>query len=151
MSQFTASDGDTLCNIAVNNGFLNCQPLRDEPANSGLLNRALKNGDIVTIPDIRPRIENGATDQVHKFVLKTAPPVSIRYVHGSPDKHYLDDDTISLLNVSNFVTNLAGKNGQQPFPAEFEFHEPGHVDPDTFKVEVVDPLAGGSVKVLLRR
>lgn len=148
-TKVTASNGDTLCNLAIAAGFLNCQPLRDEPANSDFLNRELQDGDIVTIPDIRPRNETGATDQVHRFVLKTAPAVSIRFVHGSPDKHYLEDDTTTLLNVSNFVTNLAGKNGQVPFPAEFEFHQPGHDDPDTFKIEVVDPAAGASVQVLL--
>lgn len=145
----TASDQDTLCTLAIANGFLNCQPLRNDPANSAFLNRPLQSGDVVTIPDVRARNENGSTDKVHKFVLKTAPPVSIRFVHGSPDIPYLDDTTTTLLNVSNFVTNLAGSNGQQPFPSEFEFHQPGHDDPDTFKVEVRDPAAGASVSVLL--
>src|SRR6185295_6947106 len=115
-----ATSTDTLCNLAVDAGFLNCQPLRDEPANSGLVTRPLQEGDVVTIPDIRSRTDSGATDTVHKFALKTAPPVSIRFVHGSPDKHYLEDTTTTLWNVSNFVTNKAGKNGRQPFPAEFE-------------------------------
>ena len=45
-----ASNGDTLCTLAMTAGFLNCQPLRDEAANSALLNRQLKDGDVVTIP-----------------------------------------------------------------------------------------------------
>ena len=139
----TANDGDCLCSIAMQNGFLNCQALRDEPANAALLSRSLKQGDIVTVPDIRPQNFNKPVDAEHPFVKKNSPPVSIRFVHGSKDKHYLEDTETMVLNVSNFRTDKGGNNAQAPFPDQFEFHEEGDVDPDTFKVEVVDPAAGG--------
>jgi len=145
----TASDGDTLCNFAIDAGFFNCDALRAEGANSAFLNRPLKSGDVVAIPDLRPRTENCAEDKTNKFVKKNTPPVSIRFVHGSKNKHYLDDDTLDALNVSNHITNKAGANDGDKFPDQFEFHQPGHDDPDTFKVEVVDSAAGGSLNVAL--
>jgi hypothetical protein len=144
-----AHNGDTLCNLAINEGFFNCQALRDESANAGLLNRPLQDGDTVTIPDLRSRDAKVATDKVHRFVRKNAPPVSIRFVHGSPAKHYLDDAALPLLKVSNYRTDRGGRNRQQGFSDQFEFHADADQDGDTFKVEVVDPAAGGSVNVIL--
>jgi hypothetical protein len=144
-----AHNGDTLCNLAINEGFFNCQALRDEGANSALLNRPLRDGDSVTIPDLRSRIVNVSTDKVHKFVRKNAPAVSLRFVHGSRAKHYLDDATLPLLNVSNCRTDRGGRNRQQGFSDQFEFHDDADQDGDTFKVEVVDPAAGGSINVTL--
>jgi hypothetical protein len=52
--QVKARDGDALCGIAIAAGFINCAPLRADPANSTLLSRPLVAGDIVTVPDITP-------------------------------------------------------------------------------------------------
>lgn len=145
----TARDGDTLCGIAMDAGFINCGPLRAEPANSALLSGSLKQGDQVTVPDLNEKQEDKATEKLHRFVKKNAPPVSIRFVHGSPDKKYLEDDTLTVLNVSNFVTNKGGNDGSKNFPTGFGFNPDGHADEDSFKVEVVDPAAGGSVNVVL--
>ncbi len=147
--EVTAKNGDSLCNLAVAAGFFDCQALRDEPKNSAFLTRPLQDGDVVTIPDPRPRVESGGTDRVHAFVLRTAPPVSVRFVHGSKAQHYLDDATLDFLNVSTYVTNLGGKDGKAKFPDQFEFHEEGDADLATFKIEVVDPQAGGSLDVTL--
>lgn len=148
-SVVTAVDGDTLCVLAMDAGFLNCKPLRDLPANAALLSRDLKAGDLVTIPDIDPAEVAKGTTNVHVFVRKTSPPVSIRFVHGSKSIPYRQDLDTTVLNVSNFRTTKAGAKENLPFPDQFEFQQPGHDDPDTFKVEVVDPQAGGSVNVLL--
>jgi hypothetical protein len=149
----TAKDGDTLCGLAIDAGFVNCQPLRDEPQNKGkdfLTRPTLKAGDIVTIPDKKLKYESKAADAKHEFVKKTAPKVSIRFVHGSKIKKYLLDDTLSFLNISNYETNLAGSNGRRNLPTGFGFDPDGDADADTFKVEVVDPAAGGSVDVVLQ-
>lgn len=106
-------------------------------------------GDKVTVPDLTLKEINKATDRKHLFKKKNAPPVSIRFVHGSPDKKYLQDDTLTLLNVSNFVTNKGGPTGTHTFPSGFGFNADGHADPDTFKVEIVDPGASGTVKATL--
>ncbi len=145
----TARDGDTLCGLAIDAGFVDCGPLRAEAANSALLNRQLKTGDQVTIPDIAPKDVSKATEKRHRFIKKNSPPVSIRFVHGSADKKYFDDFTLTVLNVSNFVTNTGGNDGSKKFPTGFGFSPNGDADIDSFKVEVADPGAGGSVQVLL--
>lgn len=145
----TARDGDTLCGFAIDAGFVDCASMRAEAANGGLLARALQSGDQVTIPDIGAKDVSKATEKRHRFMKKSAPPVSIRFVHGSPDKKYLDDFTLTILNVSNFVTNQAGTDGTKRFPTGFGFNPNGDADVDSFKVEVADPAAGSSVTVIL--
>ncbi len=146
----TARDGDALCGIAIAAGFLNCAPLRAEPENSGLLNRPLKAGDIVAVPELRPKKVDKGTDKKHAFKKKNAPPVSVRFVHGSPDKKYLEDTALTLLNVSNFPTDKGGPDGTRAFPkGKFGFDPDGDADVDTFKVEVVDPGASGTVNAVV--
>ena len=144
-----AKDGDTLCGIAIAAGFIDCAALRAEAANSALLSGPLKSGDVVTVPDLRKKDVSKPTDATHSFKKKNAPPVKVRFVHGSPDKKYLEDDSLTVLNVSNFVTNKAGATGAKAFPNTFGFNADGHADVDTFKVEVEDPAAGGSVNAVL--
>jgi len=141
----TAQDGDTLCGIAMDNGFLNCDPLRAEAANAPFLNRPLAAGDVVTVPDIVVKKSDHTTSQIHKFLKKNSPPVSIRLVHGSPDKPYLQDDTLTALNISNYPTDKGGLEGNHAFPTGFGFNPDGHADEDTFKIEIVDPSAGGTL------
>ncbi|HTT60517.1 MAG TPA: hypothetical protein VMG35_01700 [Bryobacteraceae bacterium] len=145
----TASTGDTLCNLAMDAGFINCQPLRDEAANSAFLNRPLKDGDRVTIPDTDPGEQSGSTDAKHNFQATNSPPVSIRFVHGSPDKTVEGDDTLQTLDVSNYRTTAGGKGGTQAFPSGFGFNALGDADLDAFKVEVTDPQGGGKAHVIL--
>ena len=148
-TKVTAKNGDCLCGIAVDAGFLNCEPLRALPENSALLTRDLKDGDEVTVPDLVVEDFPKAIDTKHTFKLKSSPPFNIRYVHGSPTLPYRDDSETTTLHVSNFVTNLGGADGLKPLPAVAGFNDNGHQDPDTFKVEVWDPSAGGSVNVKL--
>jgi len=136
-----AQDGDCLCTMAIASGFLNCTPLRAVGANSGLLNRPLVAGDIVTIPDLDPGGADGGTDQRHVFVRQNAPPVSIRLVHGSPNLPYLRDTETNILHISNHQTTRGGLDDEFTFPNGFGFDPHGHADPDIFKVEVVDPQA----------
>lgn len=144
-----AQDGDTLCGIAIAAGFIDCSALRAEGANSGFLSGPLKAGDVVTVPDLRKKEIGKPTDTKNTFKKKNSPPVSVRFVHGSPDKKYLEDTTLTVLNVSNFATNKAGANGAKAFPSGFGFNPDGHADVDTFKVEVEDPGASGSVNAAL--
>ena len=147
-----ANDGDTLCGLAIDAGFVDCQPLRDEPQNQGkdFLNRpTLKAGDVVVIPEKKVKQTDKSTNTTNVFVKKTAPKVSIRFVHGSANLPYLQDATLAALEISNYETNLAGRNGRHNLPTSFGFNADGDADPDTFKVEVVDPAAGGSVNAVL--
>lgn len=144
-----AQDGDCLCCLAMDAGFFDCAPLRALGENAPFLNRALRAGDEVVIPDLEIKDHPKAVDTKHRLNVKNSPPVSIRFVHGSPDLPYRSDSTTSVLHVSNFVTNLGGATGLAAFPTGFGFNNDGHQDPDTFKVEVVDPKAGGNLKVKL--
>jgi hypothetical protein len=149
-----AQPGDTLCNIAHINGFNDCTPLRNEPANAFIVNRAndpgqVLPGDVVTVPDIVEKNENGSTEQVHNFVKRTN-LVTIRFVHGSPNLPYKEDLTLINLNISNYIANRAGTaDGNVAFPADTvrRFNNSGHQDPDTFKVEVTDLRASGDIKI----
>ena len=146
-----ATASDTLCGLAMDRGFLNCDPIRNEPANAGkdFLNRDLIDGDQVTVPDITTKSVDKPSETKTKFKKKNVPGFSLRFVHGSPDKHYREDAEVQGLDVSNFVTTKGGANGQAAFPADSAFHQAGHVDPDTFKVEVVDPAGPSTVEVLV--
>src|SRR5687768_15342447 len=99
---------DTLCTLAARFGFLNCDPLRALPENAAFLNRPLQDGDIVTIPEIVQNILDKAAEQLHVFERKGIPAPSIRFTHGSPDKPYKDDFSLTFLNVSNYVSDKAG-------------------------------------------
>jgi len=151
---FVARSGDSLCNIAHLHGFGDCTPLRDEAANSFILDRTdfpaeVFVGDVVTVPDLQTGDESAATEQQHHFVMRSN-AVTIRYVHGSPDKPYLQDTTVSLLNISKYTADRAGgPDGTRPLPNSGVrlFHQDGHNDPDTFKVELTDDSGSGTLNV----
>lgn len=141
-----AQSGDTLCTLAITNGFLNCDPLRSEGANAALVKelekRPLQKGDKVTIPDIKKNKHDKGTDKKHPFKRKGVPPPSIRFVEDQNKPKYQDDPRITdFLNVSNYICNMTGADGQKTFPTAYGFNADAAADPDSFKVEVVDPGA----------
>lgn len=138
-----AKNGDTLCAIAIKHGFADCGPLRAEKANKDFLKRPLRSGDKVTVPEIKKKKEDKADKKKHKWKRPGIPPPAIRFVHGSKSKACKDDATLRYLNVSNFVSDQAGSDGVQTFVTVFGFDKDAHADPDTFKIEVVDPSANG--------
>jgi len=148
-TKVTAKDGDTLCSIATSNGFPDCQKLRSEADNKDFLDRPLKAGDSVTVPEKKEKEEKKGTGSVHKFKRKGVPLPTIRIVHGSPDMPYQSDQTLDHLDISNFRTDQAGVDGTKAFPSGYGFSADGHADLDAFKVEVEDRSASGTVKVLL--
>ena len=148
-----AKKGQTLCEIAIAEGFLDCEPLRNEAANKGkkfLKADFLADGDEVSVPDLDVKPTSVATDQKHTFKKKNAPPVSIRIVHGSPNLPYLQDSSLTQVGVSNFRSDRAGRTGSVAFPSGHAFNAAGHADEDAFKLEIQDPLGGGTVKATVR-
>lgn len=143
-----AQDGDTLCGLAIRHGFLNCDPLRAEGANSALTSRALVAGDRVTIPDIRKKKAPGATGGSHSFKLERRPEPSLRFVHGTKSRPFAQDPTLTKLNISNYRTDRAGTTAQAAFSNAFGFQQDAHDDPDTFKLELISP-DGGTPKIKL--
>ena len=146
-----AQEGQTLCELAIAAGFLNCQPIRDLGSNAGksFLTGPLKAGDVVAIPAIEKEETDKGVEATHQFVKESAPPFGIRFVHGSPDKPYRQDPEVTVLHISNFPTNKAGPNVNSAFPSDTKFSQLGHDDIDTFKVEVVDPGGPATVDVTL--
>lgn len=145
-----ATDADCLCGLAIRHGFLNCDPLRAEGANSGLLDRPLRAGDRVTIPDLRPKQETGALDAKSSFKLKRLPEPKLRFVHGSQSQPYASDASLARLEVSNYPTDKAGATAAAAFTSAFGFNQDAHDDVDTFKLEVVSPDGGSPIQVKLQ-
>jgi hypothetical protein len=158
-----AREGDTLCVIAIRDGgFLDCGPLRADPANAAHLVSTLAKGTRVTVPPFEKKEEAGkATKSKHAFKKKTSPLPGLRFVHGSKDLPYAKDATLQVLQVSNFPSDKGGRypttasgpvtHATMPaLPSGFGFNQDGHNDPDTFKIEVVDPREGSdTIKVKL--
>jgi len=144
-----AKSTDTLCGIAIREGFLNCNPLRAQEANKAYRTRELLAGDKVFVPDLRKKEEGRPTTDTHRFKRKRWPEPSLRFVRGSKTRVAAADATLTFLNISNFVTNQAGTSGTAAFPNGYSFHADADADPDTFKVEVVSPDGGAKIKVLL--
>lgn len=136
-----ARPNDTLCGMAVDNGFRDCRKVRDENAGAEFVTtRPLRPGDSVNIPEVTPKMETGQTEMRHRFRRPGRPVASIRFVHGSKDQPFERDATLRELNVSNYVTTRAGVDGTPLFsgPAIRTFHPDSHEDEDAFKVEVRD-------------
>lgn len=145
-----ARDGECLCGLAIRHGFLDCDPLRAEGDNAGLLKRPLRAGDRVTIPDPRPKQHAVAVDARHGFKRRRRPEPSVRFVHGSPSDPYPSDPSLAKLEISNYRTDRAGSTGAAAFADVFGFEQDAHDDPDTFKVEVVSPDGGDPIEIRLQ-
>jgi len=137
-----ANDGDTLCGIASQYGFPNCERLREVEANEPFRNRTLRSGDVVQVPVLERRNEDGREVEVrHEFQRRGIPAPTMRYVHGSRTRRCRSDRALTFLNISNYRSDRGGQNATNAFPNRFGFRRNGHADPDTFKIEVVDPGA----------
>src|SRR2546430_14525019 len=101
----TARNGDTLCGLAIDAGFVDCGPVRAEGANSGLLARALKAGDLVTIPDIALKDVSKATEKRHRFIKKNAPAGLSWFVSRSPVNKEFVDLSLTAFSSSKPYTN----------------------------------------------
>lgn len=74
---YVVRQGDCISSIAYKKGHF-WQTIWDHPQNARLKSERkdpniLKEGDIVHIPDLRPKEVSGATDRRHKFVFKSVP------------------------------------------------------------------------------
>ncbi|MBK8810118.1 MAG: hypothetical protein IPN69_05225 [Acidobacteria bacterium] len=151
-----AGVGDSLCNIAYLNGFGDCKPFREEPANAYIVNRAVDPGqvlpgDVVTIPDFVKKDDGGGTEATHQYV-RRGTLAKLRFVHGSVSTTVDNDTALTFLNVSNYITNQAGTaDGNVAFPnsAVRTFNADADKDADVFKVEVLDINAAGDLDVEL--
>lgn len=138
----TAGDGDTLCSIAVPNGFRNCRKVRD--ANPSLASRELRPGDVVTVPDPTPKEEPGQTEQLHKFIRHGSPPNRVFIIQdfNRTNPQQALSDMQRRLAITNYVPGRQGTGfATQPWFRNFGFNAGASVDPDHFKIQVLDQKA----------
>jgi len=144
-----AAAGETLCTLAGMAGFLECEQVRN--ANPTITVPTLAGGEEITIPAIVLKEVDKAVEKLHKFTRKGVPNPKVRFVHGSKSLPYESDKTLKHLEISNFPSDGGGLDSTKPFPTDFGYADNGHHDPDTFKIEVVDPgfKSGDEVEVEL--
>ncbi|MBU0618149.1 MAG: hypothetical protein KKI02_10565 [Planctomycetes bacterium] len=135
-----AGPDDTFCSIAVQHGFVDCQPLRDHPRNLAIHNRQLQEDDGVWVPDVRPGVDAAPTAQTTRFVRRGLPLADIRFVHGSRWRTCRNDRTLRFLNISNFRTDRAGATETANWVDHNHrtYDANANADEDAFKVEVLD-------------
>jgi hypothetical protein len=141
-----ARDGDTLCGIAVENGFKNCTKLR--PANAPeLAARQLKPGEAVKIPAVTQKKESGQTEMLHTFVrLGKVNRVFIIEDKNRPNGRQAKGDVQRQLGVSNYVPGRQGRGFASDAWRDknfFGFSAGAGADPDHFRVLVHDLIAHG--------
>jgi hypothetical protein len=78
MPVHTIVEGDHLSRVAREHGFLSIKPIWNHPANSSLASQrvnplVLAVGDVVVIPDFKPRTDDAGTNNVHTFVARVQP------------------------------------------------------------------------------
>ncbi len=141
----TAQAGDTLCTIAIRNGFKDCRPLRKLPENKGLIGRDLAEGDEVTLPQTEKGEDQGQNERRHKYQRPGVPPPQIRFIRDFQQQTADAAREPRNLEVSNFVCINAGPTGTASFKKNWGFDADADSDLDTFKVEIVDPGAKAAV------
>ncbi len=139
-----ARDGQTLCSIAFESGFRNCNRLRT--ANPALASRALQPGDQVNVPVVTPKSEAGQVDTLHRFRRLGEPGATVFIIqdHNRATPEQARGDAQRNLAVSNYVPTRQGNGFTNADWRDDTFfgHDAGaSVDPDHFKVQVFDPAA----------
>ena len=142
---YTAAAGETLCEIAIRNGFLDCRVLRD--ANPKLKDvESLTAGTSVTVPEKKKNLFTKAVEALHVFKRPNFPPPRVEFIkeqgngYSSPAAPQ-DDAKLDRLAVTNYVSDR-GDDGLTAgnFPADTAYRSDtkGSTDPDHFKVQVYD-------------
>jgi hypothetical protein len=141
-----AEDVDTFCQIASERGFADCNGLRNHAGNAAIKDRQLQQGDSLYVPDLAERQDSAPTDATHLYVRKPGVIAAIRFVHGAPGTAPRDDVDRTFLEISNYRTDRTGLHGGSPLagPNHWQFDANTDMDPDVFKVEVLDTRTGNA-------
>ncbi len=150
-----ARAGDYLCRFAANQGFRDCKDFRAEPANSALANKAVLDQDeVVTIPEKQEKETEGQDKTVVKCKRVEYRPASIKFLGFGQPLAEPRSPGLTRLGISNFVTNKANKKdhgtehslykgkGTSNLDTMGEDEGRTHADPDHFRIEVHDVVAG---------
>jgi hypothetical protein len=141
-----AGEGDTFCQIASERGLADCNAVRSHSENAKIRDAQLQVGDLVYVPELGERLDSADTDVTHLFVRKPGVIAAIRFVHGAAGTAFRDDLDLPFLDISNYRTDRAGPNGTSAFagPNHWQFDTNSDMDPDVFKVEVLDTRTGNA-------
>jgi hypothetical protein len=152
LKEVTAHDDDTLCTIAVENGFRDCKKVR--AVNEKYQTRPVRAGEKVKIPEVTKKQESGATEQTHEFERPGLPKRRIwiiqDYNRSTPKE--ATGDAQPQLAVSNYVPTRQGvgyTTADWVDQTETDYVEAATADPDHFKLLVLDPKAAkdGQAKI----
>ena len=149
----TARAGDFLCRFAADQGFRDCKDFRQ--INTHLNNKAvLDEGDKVVIPNKTEKDTEGKDKTVVKCKRVEYRPGSVKFLGLGMPLGEPRSGGLTRLGVSNFITDKANKTDHG---TEFSFYVGKgadtldtmtppegrtHADPDHFRVEVHDVVAG---------
>ena len=116
MPTYTVQQGEWIGSIAKTHGFYNWHRIYDHPQNADLKQlrpdpHLLYPDDQVFIPDIEPDPFSGATDQTHKFVLKTPTTKLIVVVKDESDQPIASKPYKLTIDKKNYdgTTDADGK------------------------------------------
>ncbi len=113
---------DCLTSIALEHGLLPAT-IWDDPANKDLRGKrknpnALLAGDVLVIPDLRPRQEQGATEQRHSFRRKAVPDQLSLVLRDEAGKPRQDLPFTAVIDGRSREGRTDGKGGLKiPIPA----------------------------------
>ena len=147
-------DGMCFCDFASQNGFRDCEPLRN--ANGTLSSKAVLNrGDEITIPDKRDKTASGPNETVIRTRRVLAPPATVRFVGLNIPLNNTRERGLARLGISNYKTDRASATGTGTETAFFRNQgveddasrvdgtpeAETYADPDHFRVEIHDVAA----------
>jgi len=111
------ADYETLCWIAQQHTFNNCDPLRAEAANAPHLNKTyLKKDDVVRIPALKPKTDHGATEQLHKFKKPDYPVPKVELIQDKNEYKQAIHAAAQYMSAHPLGGTTAPTGGQPPPP-----------------------------------
>ncbi|MCH8253542.1 MAG: hypothetical protein IID36_13930, partial [Planctomycetes bacterium] len=106
MAEIKAKEGQYFCEVAAEKGFPDCSQFRE--INPDLADKAvLDEGDVVTIPEPKPKTTSGETENKHSFVRVNCPPATVRIIGEKQVPNRREGATMARIGVSNYITNKA--------------------------------------------
>ncbi len=137
-----ARKGDSLCSVAIREGFNNCSTLRTTKGNEAYTGGTLNEGDAVTIPGTWEAPVFGSIATGRRWTVRWArhPIPQIRLLRGAQDLGADWGKPLTELRISNYVSGSADRAAKTKFPAGCRYDPAGYADPDAFQVVVWDPF-----------
>ena len=145
MYDVQAIAGDSLCSIAVREGFTHCGELLAD--NPNLAQRTVRQGDTIHIPQAKDRYFSGTVATgwrwTYRWTGRTAlPPVpTVRFVRSHVTRRHTWNDQPQRLGISNYVAGFTNRAANAAMrDRTFRGHDGATAgDPHTYQVMVHAP------------